>query len=567
LHKTAHPGRFYCYEPGGYKNRQSILTGMNQFQHTEIEILQRIITLLEQFKELRQDSARRETKISGTQEDYFQSIVHHALDIFMVLKVDGTITFVNTAIKSILGYSPDELKGQSIYRFLHDEDEQSVRDTLAEVSKIPGKTLPHLKLRMQTKSGSWKILEGVGKNLLQDEIVSGILLTTRDIAEREELERQLQRAQRMEALGLIAGGIAHDFRNLMAVILGAAQMLQLEHTDEEQQKYLEMITSSVNRGKTITQRILAFAQTGQPHIQTLHGLEYLENVREIAAHTLPENVNIRVKPFHGEDRIKADPAQLQQVLLGLCNNAADSMPDGGTIELAITEPTPRVAKKYNIHPKDEYLCIEVSDNGSGMDDETLNRIFEPFFTTKEEGNATGLGLSVAYSILEQHHGWIDAESEEGEGTTMVLGLPRAEPAKTNGESILLHKQFTTENRHILVVEDEAHLRELLETILGSQGYRVSIASNGKDGLLLYQGKSDEIDLIITDLKMPEMMGRELARRIHEIDPQVKIIAITGSMGLEKPTITPDDRFKAVIEKPFDVQEVLKTIRAVMNGTS
>ncbi len=539
---------------------------MNTPQHSEVDILQQIISLLEQLRDIRQTASGTEMPVLS-QQQFFKSLVHHALDMFLVIDPDGTIRYVNSAVKPHLGYRQDELEGRSIYDFLHEDDHPTVQDNLSRVIASPGKTLPVFTLRMQTKEESWRTLESVGKNLLHEDVVSGILLTTRDITERDELEQQLQRAQRMEALGLIAGSIAHDFRNLMAVILGSAQMLQLDPTEAEKEKFLEMIVSSVDRGKTITQRILAFAHTEKPHFQTLSGQQYLENVREIASRTLPENIEIVVEPYHDDDLIKADPGQLQQVLLILCTNAADAMPSGGKITLALERPTTELARKHRVPSRDNYLCITVTDTGSGMDDETLNRIFEPFFTTKEAGNATGLGLSVAYGILEQHQGWIDAVSEVDKGTTIILGLPRAEEKEESPEPINFRQPSTSAKHHILIVEDEAHLRELLETILISKGYTVSVASNGKDALLLYKGKAKDIQLIITDLKMPEMGGQELARRVHEINPQLKIIAITGSMGLERPKVTPNNTFKAVIEKPFDVQEVLRTIQEVLNGDS
>ena len=539
---------------------------MNTPQSSEVEILQQIITLLEQLRDIRQTAAGTEIP-AESQQWFFQSLVHHALDMFLVVDPDGTIRYVNSAVQILLGYQPGELQSQSLYDFLHEDDHAKVQDHLSRVKASPGQTLPAFTLRIQTKEGAWRTLESVGKNLLHEDVVSGILLTTRDVTERDELEQELQRAKRMEALGLIAGSIAHDFRNLMAVILGSAQMLQLNPTEEEKDKFLEMIISSVNRGKTITQRILAFAHTEKPHFQTLSGYQYLENVREIANHTLPDNVDIVIEPYQGDDLIKADPAQLQQVLLILCTNAADAMPSGGKITLALETPTAELARKHRVPSKDDYLCITVTDTGHGMDTNTLNRIFEPFFTTKDAGNATGLGLSVAYGILEQHQGWIDAVSEVDKGTTIILGLPRAQEEESFPEPVNFTKTTTGAGYHILIVEDEAHLRELLETILVSKGYTVSVASNGKDALLLYKGKADEIQLIITDLKMPEMNGQELARRVHEITPELKIIAITGSMGLERPKIKPNNTFKAVIEKPFDVQEVLRIIQRVLSGNS
>jgi len=332
--------------------------------------------------------------------------------------------------------------------------------------------------------------------------------------------------------------------------------------------------SSVKRGTTITERVLAFARAKEPDFQKLSGLTYLENIREIAFHTLPKNVRTTVEPYRGDDEIFADPGQLQQVLLNLCINAANAMPDGGEITLGVEEPDPDMVQKYKPDTETDYLCVTVSDTGVGMDEEMLEHVFEPFFTTRDEGDGTGLGLSVVYRTMQLHDGWIDIQSEKGKGTKVTLGLPRAhndvtpepEPVKPPVEEETESQEEKTDStpHHLLVVEDEAYIRDLLAEVLEAQGYKVSTVANGEDAFLRYEDDPDGIDLIITDLNMPVMDGKELERNVHLIDPGKKMIAITGSIGMEEHDDLAEHDFLTVVMKPFDIQKVLKTIKNVLS---
>jgi PAS domain S-box-containing protein len=537
-------------------------------QVSEIQLLREINSLFSKFTELRMEEIGKKSKDSHLLEDqnhFYKSLIDNALDIITVLNPDYTIKYVNPVVNKILGYSPDSLVGEDFMSFIHPDERETVKSYFLEILETPEKTLPLFKLRVRREDGVWRTLQGTGKNLLEHQDVSGVLITTRDITEIQHLERQLHQAQKMESLGLIAGGIAHDFRNLMAVILGASQMMQMDPTEQETKKYINMITSSVDRGKAITERILAFARTDTPRLQKLSGQDYLENIREITSHSLPKNVAVNVKAFDGDDLITADPGQLQQVLLNLCINASDAMEDGGEITLSLTQPSQEMIQHYRPGSTDEFLCIKVDDNGSGMPQETLERVFEPFFTTKEDGDGTGLGMSVAYSIMEQHNGWIDVKSEVGGGTTVLLGLPKAEIKQTAETQTFVKSQEAIEasKHHILLVEDEEHLRELLESILMSRGYQITVASNGQEGYEKFKNLSDSVDLILTDIKMPQLSGKKLQELIHEINPDTKLIAITGSIGVSESRSIMQEGFKAVVEKPFDIQEVLDTIRTVI----
>ncbi len=541
---------------------------MDEPLKSQAQLLEEISNLFEQFANLEKTESE---KRRGLQ--FYEALVEHSVNPILLLNADCTIKFASPSIQSILGYSAEEVEGQSIFDYLHPEDIARGESQISRVVDNPEQAIPCLKVRIQDKNGELRRIEGLGKNFLAEESIQGIFVSLRDTTDEKEIDDQLLHAQKMEALGHIAGGIAHDFRNILAIIMGATQMLELKPSEDQARQYLNMILSSVKRGTTITERVLAFARAKEPEFQEISGIAYLENIREIAFHTLPKNVRTTVEPYKNDDQIYADPGQLQQVLLNLCINAAHAMPDGGDITLSLQEPSGEMLHKYKPDTDKDFLCITVSDTGIGMDEETLKHVFEPFFTTRDEGDGTGLGLSVVYRTIQLHNGWIDIQSEPGKGTVVTIGLPKnhelsqksipadskpepnTEPAPENSNS---------EPSHLLVVEDESYIRDLLAEILEAQGYRVTTVGNGEDAFLTYEDDPDGIDLIITDLNMPVMDGKELERNIHLIDPEKKMIAITGSIGLEDHDDLAEHDFLTVVMKPFDIQKVLNTISNVLH---
>lgn len=537
---------------------------------SQAELLEEISGLFEQFAHLEKAESERVTSLQ-----FYKALVNNFPDPVLLLHTDCTIRFANPTVHQVLGYSQEDLKSHSIFDFIHEEDISRGEEQISKMVEHPGRTFPCLNVRLYKKDGTYLEVRGRGKNLVADDNVSGLLVTFRDITGEKKFDEHILHGQKMEALGHIAGGIAHDFRNILAIIMGAAQMMELEPTETQVRQYLDMILSSVKRGTTITERILAFARAKEPEFQEISGLSYLENIREITFHTLPKIVRTTVEPYKKDDRIYADPGQLQQVLLNLCLNAANAMPDGGEITLGMEEPSQEILEKYKPDSDKDYLCITVSDTGSGMDTETLQHVFEPFFTTKDEGDGTGLGLSVVYRTMQQHDGWIDIASEPGKGTKVTLGLLKAKQTEDKTAFLVEAKSVTEEDEvaeeqpakaeHLLVVEDESYLRDLLTEVLEAQGYRISAVPNGEDAFLLYEDDPADIDLIITDLNMPIMGGKELERNIHLLDPEKKIIAITGNIIREEHNDLAEHDFLAVIIKPFDIQKVLKTIRNILDG--
>lgn len=539
----------------------------NEYQ-SELHVLRSIRDLLKEYIRLREGGAPRDKLVLPAGEgEFFESLVRHSTDDILILDADCTIEYANAQVEESTGYPADELKGRRIAELLHPEEKDELEERFSRLVSSHGSTMAFFEFRVHHRDGSWRVFEGTGKNLLQDKQIGGVLVNAREITERKHVSQAMLQSQKMEALGLIAGGIAHDFRNIMAIILGAAEMLQMDPSEEDFERFLNMIVSSVHRGNAITERILEYARAEKPKFQSIPAAEYLEKIEEITAHTLPKNIDIRVEEPGQDLQILGDPGQLQQVLLNLCINAADAMPQGGEITLAVETAPMSLARKYRPHSQSHYASFRVKDTGVGMDDEVQERMFEPFFTTKEGGDGTGLGLATVYSIVQQHNGWIDVESEAGVGTTIRVGIPVAREEISEDHHAPAIETNDSFGDTILVVEDEPELRELITHLLTTKGYTVAVATNGKEAMEIYNSDPDSIGLVLTDLKMPVMSGNELEQYIHSHDPSMKMIAITGSLGLKNDKEVSREGFDEVIEKPFEVLEVLRIIQHTYDNSS
>jgi len=385
-----------------------------------------------------------------------------------------------------------------------------------------------------------------------------------DITEQKALEHQLVHAQRMENLGHIASGIAHDFNNVMASISGALQMMETVNSDSRLRKYIEIAHSSIERGESVTNRMTGLARSERPALKIISLQEFLQTVQEILIHTLPKTISVRVKPYRGNALVRADKSQLQQVLLNLCINAADAMPGGGSITLGMREPT---ESECQVHEQEalEYFCLFVSDTGMGIEEEVLGHIFEPFFTTKEREKGTGLGLAVSYKIIQNHEGWIEVESRVGEGTTFVIGLPRTDDVIIAAPSSESDKIPSGAGERILVVEDEDYIRELLMEKLRSSGYQVITAEDGLMALEMLQDTGEEIALILTDLGLPRLNGRQLATQVRSSRPEILLLAMTGYINEDERETLLNLGFQRIVQKPFDFNDLLTHIGAVLDN--
>jgi two-component system cell cycle sensor histidine kinase/response regulator CckA len=384
-----------------------------------------------------------------------------------------------------------------------------------------------------------------------------------DVTERKKLEEQFLRAQRLESLGLLAAGIAHDLNNVLAPILMGAPLLQSHSMAPTERRVLEAIESSAARGAALVRQILSFAQGaggGQVLVQTKH---LLQDMMRLLQQTLPKNVRLEQDIPNDLWPVQGNPTQLHQVVLNLCVNARDAMPEGGHLRLVARNETiaaPTEALPPEARPG-AFLVIEVADSGTGIPPDILARIWEPFFTTKGEGKGTGLGLATVRGIIANHNGFVAVESALGQGTTFRVFLPAVAENTTTRAARTTAAPFEGRGQGelVLVVDDEASIRDLITAILSRSGYRVLTAPGGSEAMELFQSRPSEIGLVITDLGMPEMDGARLARELRELQPGVKLLFMSGANVAGGKDAAPAGA--AVLQKPFAVDALLAAVRA------
>jgi signal transduction histidine kinase len=354
--------------------------------------------------------------------------------------------------------------------------------------------------------------------------------------QKQELEGQLRQSQKMEAMGRLAGGVAHDFNNLLTVIKGNASFLAERLGSEHRLiKLTTQIDGAADRAVSLTRQLLAFCrmQVLQPKILDLN--ELVSEMCKLLRRLVPEDIALNFRAGETLGRVKADPGQIEQVLMNLVVNAGDAMPGGGilTVETRNATISEQEASRRAPATPGQYVLLSVTDNGMGMDAETRARIFEPFFTTKEQGKGTGLGLATVYGIVKQSGGFIWVESEPGSGARFEIYLPRVadrvDPASAEREEITISQGLKT----VLVAEDEEAVRELACEFLKSAGYNVLTASNGAEALALAQASKQHIHALLTDLVMPRMRGSELAKRLKALQPQIKVIYVSGYLDYQQ----------------------------------
>ena len=472
----------------------------------------------------------------------------------------GQWRYVSRQIESMFGYTPTEWKAEPSFWFehVHPEDQNQVR--IAEDACHNGSTY-RLEYRLRTKKGDYRWVRDEARVFAEPQgelLMHGLLL---DIHERKLLEEQLQQAHRLEAIGHLAGGIAHDFNNILNIIMGYSQLLlSQENSPGKLQKGLTRIFDATKRGASLTQQLLAFSrkQILQPQVIDLN--DKLSEVQEMLSRVLGEDIDL-VTRFHcATALIEADPNQIERVLINLAINARDAMPGGGRLlmETSGAAPEDMALLPESSRDSSQHVCLTVTDSGAGMDEETIRHIFEPFFTTKDRGRGTGLGLAQVYGIVQQSKGSISVRSTHGKGTEFQVFFPVVEgkPIAPEPRSIPVLRGTET----ILLVEDEGSLREVTAASLEEFGYRVLQADTPAMALNISRSYSGVIDLLVTDVIMPGMNGRQLAETLVASRPTLKVVFMSGYTDdkiARAGVLQPDVR---LLQKPFTQGEVRLMVR-------
>jgi signal transduction histidine kinase/ActR/RegA family two-component response regulator len=458
------------------------------------------------------------------------------------------------------------MTGRSFFELVHPEDfakaQAGLKQSLAQLD-VP----VTLTVRLRHQDGSWRNIEAVGTCIETDTGEKQIILNARDLTANLKLEEQFRQAQKMEAVGQLAGGVAHDFNNMLTVIAGYNQMI-LDHVLplDPLRGYAEEILKAADRAATLTNQLLAFSrrQSVQPRVFDVNSV--LLHTEKLLRRLIGEDVDLTLTLNPNAGRIKADPGHLEQAIFNLATNARDAMPRGGRITIE-TEPVTLDDSYARTHlgvQPGEYVMIAVSDNGHGMDMETKRRIFEPFFTTKERGKGTGLGLATVYGIVKQAGGDIWVYSEVGKGATFKLYFPVVSEPASDAIGGDISTAPDVGHATILVVEDEQGVRDLTAKLLKLMGYTVLIASSGEEALALAQAHKGCIELLLTDVVMPGMGGKRLAEELRRRRPEIKVLYVSG---YTENTISDHGVLDAGVEflaKPFSREALAGKLRQALS---
>ncbi len=491
-------------------------------------------------------------------EDRYRDLVENATDIIFACDVDGNLTALNRAGQQALGYSGPEVLQLNLRQLLAPE-------FLTAEAPAAG---AHQELDFLTKGGRRLTLEVSWRAAAQDGQPAGMEGIARDITQRKALEEQLLQAHKMEAIGRLAGGVAHDFNNMLTIIGGFAQLAKQEVSrNSPAQESLDEVITAADRAAALTGQLLAFSrqQVVQPESLNLNRL--LRETEKMLRRLIGERFELVTVLSPDLGGVEADPVQMQQVLFNLVVNARDAMDGAGRI-IVETENVvwnePRSSDGAML-PAGPYVMLSVSDSGKGMDVATRSRVFEPFFTTKGLGKGTGLGLATVYGIVKQHHGEIEVWSEPGAGTTFKFYLPRIETPEAADLPGAPEWQPQGGTETILLVEDEAGVRTMARRLLAERGYQVLDAASPQEALGLATGHEGQIHLLLTDVVMPDMNGRQLAARLLEIRPDLRVLYMSGyssDFHVDGGAAAPDGLF---LQKPFSPGGLLEKLRQALEG--
>ena len=499
------------------------------------------------------------------------TIVDSSDDAIISKTLDGTITSWNKGAERIYGYKEHEVIGKPISSLAPHDREDEIQGFLEQIRS--GGTVKHVETVRRNKVGDdIDVSLTISPIIDKDGGIIGASTIARDITDRVKAEQQtkvlqsqLFQAQKMEAVGTLAGGVAHDFNNLLQAVLGYSElMLQRKKEGEPDYADLQKIYQSGKRGADLVKSLLTFSRKVETNYVPVDLNQEITSVRSLLSRTIPRTIRIDLRLSGSLESIKADPSQISQVLMNLGVNARDAMPEGGilTIETTNIQLDEEYCSRHLETKPGSYVLLTVSDTGQGMDKETLSHIFEPFFTTKEPGKGTGLGLATVYGIVKQYGGHITCYSEVGLGTTFKIYFPAIQTAQDlQAPTVKTTIPRGTEN--VLLVDDEDDIRDLGATLINNFGYKVITANDGKEALEIYQREGESISVIILDLIMPVMDGRQCLTEILRVNPNAKVIIASGysESGLVKGATT---GAKGFVQKPYNMGQLLTKIREILD---
>lgn len=490
-------------------------------------------------------------------EALFRTIVEKSFEALLLLGKTGTIRYVSPPTLEMLGYSREEVVAHIAFDFIHPEDRPGIVDFFERLltDPLPGVTLFY---RVRHKDGSYRSVECRGTNLLADPSVRAVVANFRDITEQRRLEDELRQSQKMEAVGRLAGGIAHDFNNVLTVINSCTHVALMQMGAEHSAKPLvEEVKKAAERAADLTRQLLAFSRKQILQPEPLDLNEVVRKAQRLLSRLIGEDIELDVELEPAAGWVRADAGQLDQALVNLAVNARDAMPTAGRLLLRTRAPVPLEGRAGR------FAALQVIDNGHGMTKDLQAHIFEPFFTTKEVGQGTGLGLSMVHGFMAQTGGHITVQSAPGAGSTFTLYLPSIEAPSRTAAAPLTGIPRGTET--ILLVEDEAAVRDICHAVLEDGGYRVLSAAGAEEAVAVLQQHEGPLDLLLTDVVMPGIGGPKLAEQLRLVRPGLKVLFMSGYTedtvvrhGLQEAEL-------ALLQKPFGPDVLLRKVREVLDA--
>lgn len=482
---------------------------------------------------------------------------------------DNKILFWNKGAEHLYGWKAEQAVDSDITALVYDEQNILAFEEAKRTVALKGEWQGELH---QVTQDNKEIIVSSRWTLISDWLnqPTSILTVNTDITEKKKLEAQFLRAQRLESIGTLASGIAHDLNNVLTPIIAATQLLlygQVKLSDEKKQQLLTTVELSAKRGAALVKQVLQFARGFESQRTIVQLGHLLKEFQQVTLSTFPKSIEIHTNIASNLGTVLGDITQLQQILMNLCVNARDAMPNGGILSISAENfyIDETFAKMHSEAKVGSYIVLTVSDTGSGIPPNIIDRIFEPFFTTKEVGKGTGLGLSTVFGIIKNHTGFIQVYSEVGRGTQFRVYLPTLEGGIS--QSVIDTEFITGNGELILFVDDELAIQEISKSLLQNYNYQVLTANDGIEAITLYVKHQKEINAVVMDIMMPSLDGMETIRTLQKINPAVKIIIISGLESNRKIAEHSEIRcVKAFLSKPYTMQELLKILHSVLKNS-
>lgn len=513
-----------------------------------------------------QEAARRRNSEARVREQ--AALLDKARDAIIATDLENRIAYWNASAEEIYGWTADETIGRRIEELqLHADPARflAAREQLAANGEWRGE------FRVQTKRGQVLQVESTWSLVLgADGLPRSILFIDTDVTERKKIEAQLQRVERMDSIGMLAGGVAHDLNNALAPIIMAAELLRERVSDPADRRFVDSIETSAQHGAALVQQLLAFARGSEGQRTTVEVAGLIEDVQKLLRSTLSASIDLKVETVGQPWPIMADATKIKQVLINLCLNARDAMPNGGRIEILAGNTTigGKHAYSHRGAQPGQYLRIAVRDTGVGIPPEVLGRIFDPFFTTKAAGKGTGLGLSMVAGIIKSHGGFLNVESHVGQGTLFELFFPVREQVPEAPPSAISPEERKGRGELILLVDDDPSVRDIFRALLENAGYQVVTAETGQEALAEFETRLGKFVVVVTDIMMPGMSGQEVISALRARVSRQPILAISGLMDPERQTVLRAlDPPVECLGKPILPEKLLLTLRRMIEAAA